>query len=102
MTEKLIFNNFDAWKYPIFFNFTLFEIFRGAFAPLPPYGAAHTWLNCIFMLGGVEMCVLLQFVGKYQGYLKGESVVVAILPSRMEASYCTSVFFVAKAAQQFC
>ena len=28
-----------------------------------------------------------------QGNLKGESVVAAILQSRMEASYCTSVFF---------
>ena len=30
-----------------------------------------------------------------QGNLKGESVVVAILPSRMEVSYCSSAFFVA-------
>ena len=29
----------------------------------------------------------------YQGNLKGESVVAAILLSRMEASYCTSGFF---------
>ena len=28
-----------------------------------------------------------------QGNLKGESVVAAILPSRMEVSYCTSRFF---------
>ena len=28
-----------------------------------------------------------------QGHLKGESVVVAILLSRMEVSYCTSGFF---------
>ena len=28
-----------------------------------------------------------------QGNLKGESVVAAILPSRMEVSYCTSGFF---------
>ena len=32
--------------------------------------------------------------------LKGESVVAAIFPSRMEVSYCTSVdFFVAKPAK---
>ena len=28
-----------------------------------------------------------------QENLKGESVVAAILPSHMEVSYCTSVFF---------
>ena len=32
-------------------------------------------------------------VRMYQGNLKGESVVVAILPSHMEVSYCTSGFF---------
>ena len=37
----------------------------------------------------------------YQGNLKGESVVAAILSSSMEASYCTSGFFVAKSANQF-
>ena len=30
---------------------------------------------------------------KFQGSLKGESVVAAILSSRMEQSYCTSGFF---------
>ena len=29
----------------------------------------------------------------HQGNSKGESVVAAILPSRVEASYCTSRFF---------
>ena len=33
---KANFNNFDAWKYPIFFHFPFFEICRGAFAPLAP------------------------------------------------------------------
>ena len=33
--------------------------------------------------------------------LKGESVVVAILPLCMEVSYCTSGFFIAKPAKQF-
>ena len=37
-----------------------------------------------------------QFFGLEQGNFKGESVVVAILPSCMEASYCTSGFFIAK------
>ena len=32
-------------------------------------------------------------VGENQGNLKGESVVTAILPSRMEVSYGTSGFF---------
>ena len=43
-----------------------------------------------------------QDVGIHQGNLKGESVVAAILPSpsRMEVSYSTSGFFVAKPAQQ--
>ena len=36
----------------------------------------------------------------YQGNFKGESAVAAILPSRMDASYCT-YFFVAKPAKQF-
>ena len=36
---------------------------------------------------------LVKGVSLHQGNLKGESVVVAILPSRMEVSYCTSVFF---------
>ena len=31
-------------------------------------------------------------VSSFQGNLKGESVVVAVLPSHMEASYCTSRF----------
>ena len=34
-----------------------------------------------------------------QGNLKGESAVVAILPSRMEVSYCTSGFVRSKARQ---
>ena len=34
-----------------------------------------------------------------QGNLNGESVVAAILPSRMDVSYCTSGFFVAKPAK---
>ena len=34
-----------------------------------------------------------------QGNFKGESVVAAILPSRMEVSYCTSRFFIAKPHQ---
>ena len=33
------------------------------------------------------------YVASYQGNLIGESVVAAILPSRMAASYCTSGFF---------
>ena len=37
--------------------------------------------------------------GSYQGNLKGESVVAAILLSGMEVSYCTSRFFVAKPAR---
>ena len=38
--RKANFYKFDAWKYPIFFSFFIFpffEIFRRAFAPLPPY-----------------------------------------------------------------
>ena len=35
----------------------------------------------------------------YQGNLKGESVVAAILPSCMEMSYCTSGFFHSSACQ---
>ena len=35
-----------------------------------------------------------------QGNSKGESVVVTILLSRMEVSYCTFGFFVAKPAKQ--
>ena len=35
-----------------------------------------------------------------QGNLKGESVVAAILPSRMETSYCTSGFFCSYKARQ--
>ena len=33
------------------------------------------------------------YLRKNQGNLKGESVVAAILPPRMEVSYCTSGFF---------
>ena len=36
-----------------------------------------------------QLCVSLNFI---QGNLKGESVVAAILPSRMEVRYCTSGF----------
>ena len=36
-----------------------------------------------------------------QGNLKGGSVVAAILRSRLEVSYCTSGFFVAKPANNF-
>ena len=46
--------------------------------------------------------MLPQVVGYTQGNLKGESVAVAILLSRMEVSYCTLGFFVAKPAKQFC
>ena len=40
-----------------------------------------------------------QFLSRNQGNLKGESVMVAILPSRMEASYCISGFFCSLAHQ---
>ena len=36
----------------------------------------------------------------FQGNLKKESVSAAILPSRMEVSYCTSGYFVAKPAKR--
>ena len=43
------------------------------------------FLTCFTPLRGDQYCS--------QGNLKGESVVAAILPSRMEISYCTSGFF---------
>ena len=48
------------------------------------------------MVRAIWMCMC-----KNQGNLKGESVVAAILPSRMEVSYCTSGFFVAKPPNNF-
>ena len=56
-----------------------------------------TWLNkdiSPIAPGGSE-------VTPGQGNLEGESVVSAILPSRMEVRYCTSGFFVAKPAKLF-
>ena len=38
----------------------------------------------------------------FQGNLKGESVVAAILPSRMEVSIVPPDFSVVKPAKQFC
>ena len=42
---------------------------------------------------GHQWCACSQGFWTYQGSLKGESVVAAILSSRMEQSYCTSGFF---------
>ena len=42
---------------------------------------------------GPRPATLKIFVRNNQGNLKGESAVAAILPSRMEASFCTSRFF---------
>ena len=47
----------------------------------------------ICFYGKIWFSVDLKNIGKNQGNLKGESVVAAILPSCMEASYCTSGFF---------
>ena len=43
-----------------------------------------------------------QTLSAHQGNLNGESVVAANLSSHMEVSYCTSGFFIAKPAKQFC
>ena len=45
------------------------------------------------IFGEIEFLMEYENKGLYQGSLKGESVVAAILPSRMEQSYCTSGFF---------
>ena len=59
------------------------------------------------MLGGMIPRIIIAIIEVIQhtpGNLKGESVVTAIFPSRMEASYCTFgffFFFAAKPAKQF-
>ena len=52
----------------------------------------HMWICGILQL----LCPLERSISCYQENLKGESVVAAILLSRMEVSYCTSRFFEAK------
>ena len=56
------------------------------------------WLQHARSVRGVYECFIWQCprppaVNEPQGSLKGESVVAAILSSRMEQSYCTSGFF---------
>ena len=59
-------------------------------------------MNRVVVLSGMPIGQSFAFVDKHygiQGNLKGESVVVAILLSRMEVSYCTSGFFCSQACQ---
>ena len=56
---------------------------------------SQTW-----MVDGLDLACRSPFENPSdQGNLKGESVVAAILPSRMEVSYCTSRFFRSQACQ---
>ena len=55
----------------------------------------EVWENTQHVAQGnfAEITKFLKLLCFSQGSLKGESVVAAILPSRMEQSYCTSGFF---------
>ena len=54
MTEKLILITLMHENTPYFFIFPFLEIFRGAFAPLPPYGATPGYME-IILLGIVQV-----------------------------------------------
>ena len=75
----------SLFLFPLFFFFSFLSLSplfffwrrRGGGRPAGPPGSASVY----------------EYVLLYQGSLKGESVVAAILSSRMEQSYCTSGFF---------
>ena len=58
---------------------------------------AEVFHHCLLVKCLAQICsrrvLHLQMISYIQGNLKGESVVAAILPSRMDASYCTTGFF---------
>ena len=68
-------------RVPYIFSLVFIIIYVSLLITLPKISKSCVWE------------VFKNFVCKYQGSLKGESVVAAILSSRMEQSYCTSGIF---------